>query len=100
MADLVLGLGQHRHLVAKARGPGDPVPLGQATHQFRIGVHLDEGEHGLSVRAGHVVIHLDDPTVVQEGLEVIHGRPRAPHHATSSGAPFMPGRLATIVSTS
>ena len=100
MPYLVLRLGQHRHLVAQARGFGYPLPFGEATHDLRVGVHLDEGEHGPPVGVGHVVVHLYDPAVVQEGLEVVHGLPVAAHQAISSGAPFRPGLLATIVSTS
>ena len=50
VADLVLGLGQHGHLAPQAGRLGDPVPLGQPAHQLRVGVQLDEPEHGGGTR--------------------------------------------------
>ena len=106
MADLVLGLGQDGHFVAQPRGAWNPVAFGEAAHQLGVGVHLDEGEDGLPVGVGHVVVDLDEPAVVEEGLEFVHGRPGASHQAAppssraSLGAPFTPGRLATMVRTS
>ena len=101
MADLVLGFGQHSHLVPEAGSLWNPVPLGQPAHQLAVGVHLDEGEDGLPVGVGHVVVDLHNPSVIQEGLEGHHGGPRPSHQAiSSSGAPFTPGRLATMVRTS
>ena len=101
MADLVLGFGQHSHLVPEAGGLWNPVPLGQAAHQLAVGVHLDEGEDGLPVGVGHVVVDLHNSPVIQEGLEGHHGGPGPCHQAVSPfGAPFRPGRLATMVRTS
>ncbi len=80
VADLVLGLGQHRHLGADARRLGDPVPLGEPTHELGVGVHLDEREDRCPVVAGHVVVHFDDASTVQEVLERFHRGPLATHH--------------------
>ena len=79
VADLVLGLGQDRHLVAQPGGLGNPVPLGQTPHQLAVGVHLDEGEHRSAVGVGHVVVGLHQAADVEEGLEVLHGRPGPSH---------------------
>ena len=105
VADLVLGLGQDGHFVAQPRGAWNPVAFGEAAHQLGVGVQLDEGEHGPAVVVGHVVIHLDDATLLYERLKFLHGGPRAAHRSTPasgapSGAPFTPGRLATMVRTS
>ena len=85
MADLILGLGQNGHLVAEPWGHGDPVPLGQTTHELAIGMELHETEHGGAVDIGHVIVDLDDAATIQKRLEVLHRVPASRHRQLQSG---------------
>ena len=69
VTDLVLGLRQHRHLVAQTRRARDPVSFGQPTHQLTVGMHLNERKHRLAIFVGHVVIRLNNAAVIKKFLE-------------------------------
>src|SRR5918999_2325742 len=70
VARLVLDLGREGELPAERRGPGDPLPFGQAAHHLRVGVHLDELEERLAILVGHPVPRLDLLAGVDAGFEL------------------------------
>ena len=59
VADLVLDLGGERELAAEGRRAHDPLALGEHAHELRVGVHLDEAQHGGPVLVRHPVVRLD-----------------------------------------
>ena len=74
MSRLILHLGQQNRLAFQGWGAGDPIALGQLSHDFRMRVLRDLTDQGFAITCGHPILWFNLFTCINTGLEGVQFR--------------------------